>query len=638
LHIMAPEPDQPKLPLRAAGGGGPTEAAQKMRVDGFREQGHVAAYLDTIYASDIEGKSVQERLTFNTKDSFTDHMRSKEATALGPVPKVDLSQPLSQYYISSSHNTYLTGHQLYGDATTAGYTNVLKRGCRCLEIDIWDGDDSDTSASSSDEDEQPRPGEQRSKTSKWSKMKAKAARIRGSSPGKSPEKAHAAPGPNEEAGAASQKPSADTAAPPPEVFRPEPQVVHGWTLTQAIPFRQVCAAIRESAFTATDLPLIVSLETHTNHEQQQIMVDIMKEAWGEFLVDPKEAAKVGFDTLPSPDSLRRKILIKVKWSPGLKAEDESDLLKVVDTNTTNSSAGDASKPSKMLPQLSELGMFTRAFSFKQWDQPESAIATHVYSLTESKAHEMFEDPHDGPKMFEHNRNYLTRIYPRGTRIRSSNYDPLFHWTLGSQIVALNWQSLDHGMMLNEGMFAGYQGFVLKPDGFRGTLRASSRDSAPLKSSAATEASILRRKLKELKVTVFAAENIPTPSERDSSHPDKLKPYLKFELHVDTHGSPGAGKKGHESRTEQKIDDEEKKERKKYKRRSKTQKTDSPDFDKEDFSWTDLSVVETLSFLRYVVHNFLNDLFWHLYSIPLLQGNGGDLKLCPDCHLFPPAHA
>jgi hypothetical protein len=55
--------------------------------------------------------------------------------------KKDWSHPLSSYFISSSHNTYLTGHQLYGESTTKGYENVLVRGCRCIEIDVWDGDD-----------------------------------------------------------------------------------------------------------------------------------------------------------------------------------------------------------------------------------------------------------------------------------------------------------------------------------------------------------------------------------------------------------------------------------------------------------------------------------------------------------------
>ena len=56
------------------------------------------------------------------------------------VPETDLSHPLKDYLISSSHNTYLVGHQLYGDASIEGYKTVLTRGCRCIEIDCWDGD------------------------------------------------------------------------------------------------------------------------------------------------------------------------------------------------------------------------------------------------------------------------------------------------------------------------------------------------------------------------------------------------------------------------------------------------------------------------------------------------------------------
>ena len=61
------------------------------------------------------------KLDFNL---FLKYMTSEKSNAMAPTEEVDLSYPISSYFISSSHNTYLSGSQLYGDANTEAYTNV----------------------------------------------------------------------------------------------------------------------------------------------------------------------------------------------------------------------------------------------------------------------------------------------------------------------------------------------------------------------------------------------------------------------------------------------------------------------------------------------------------------------------------
>ncbi|XP_013375379.1 PREDICTED: 1-phosphatidylinositol 4,5-bisphosphate phosphodiesterase delta-4 isoform X7 [Chinchilla lanigera] len=82
-------------------------------------------------------------------DGFLSYLCSKDGDIFNPacLPIYqDMTQPLSHYFINSSHNTYLVGDQLCGQSSVEGYIRcngvekrALKRGCRCVEVDVWDG-------------------------------------------------------------------------------------------------------------------------------------------------------------------------------------------------------------------------------------------------------------------------------------------------------------------------------------------------------------------------------------------------------------------------------------------------------------------------------------------------------------------
>ena len=64
----------------------------------------------------------------------------------------------------------------------------------------------------------------------------------------------------------------------------------------------------------------------------------------------------------------------------------------------------------------------------------------------------------------YNVHHMTRTYPSGSRIDSSNYNPLLAWSMGCQMVALNFQTSDPPLILNDGMFRQNSGcgYLVKP--------------------------------------------------------------------------------------------------------------------------------------------------------------------------------
>ncbi|XP_040104255.1 1-phosphatidylinositol 4,5-bisphosphate phosphodiesterase beta-1 isoform X1 [Oryx dammah] len=364
-------------------------------------------------------------------DGFMRYLSGEENGVVSPEKldlNEDMSQPLSHYFINSSHNTYLTAGQLAGNSSVEMYRQVLLSGCRCVELDCWKG----------------RTAEE------------------------------------------------------------EPVITHGFTMTTEISFKEVIEAIAECAFKTSPFPILLSFENHVDSPKQQAkMAEYCRLIFGDaLLMEPLDKYPLESGVpLPSPMDLMYKILVKNKKKSHKSSEgsgkkklseqasntysDSSSVFEPsspgageADTESDDDDDDDDCKKSSMdegtagseamaTEEMSNLVNYIQPVKFESFEISKKRNRSfEMSSFVETKGLEQLTK---SPVEFvEYNKMQLSRIYPKGTRVDSSNYMPQLFWNAGCQMVALNFQTVDLAMQINMGMYEynGKSGYRLKPEFMR----------------------------------------------------------------------------------------------------------------------------------------------------------------------------
>lgn len=93
---------------------------------------------------------------------------------------------------------------------------------------------------------------------------------------------------------------------------------------------------------------------------------------------------------------------------------------------------------KMSLALVALLVYTVGVKCRGFNKKEKYAIEHVFSLSERTANKILKE--SMVDLVKHNRTHVVRIYPNGTRLSSSNYEPHRYWAAGAQLVAINWQT------------------------------------------------------------------------------------------------------------------------------------------------------------------------------------------------------
>uniref|UniRef100_A0A6Q2XHZ2 Phosphoinositide phospholipase C n=1 Tax=Esox lucius TaxID=8010 RepID=A0A6Q2XHZ2_ESOLU len=395
----------------------------------------------------------------------------------------DMNQPLCHYFISSSHNTYLMEDQLRGPSSVEGYIRALKRGCRCVEVDCWDGTNGEPivyhghtfTSKILFKDVVSTLGKYAFKVSEY-----------------------------------------------PVILSMEN---HCSVEQQRVMAHHLNTILGDKLLKSTlDRKIPISFPSPEELKGKILLKGKKIDTLTGEVSDEDEAAEIDEDNLHS-NSLRRRAKVGsqwtyMDWSPvrAVQMFTSSCALPVRLYQFHFLSLPQKSKQ-RLSKELSDCVVYCKSVHFSSFKHSRMHSKFYeISSFTESKARKLLREA--GAEFVLHNARQLTRVYPSGLRTDSSNFNPQEMWNTGTQIVALNFQTAGLEMDLNDGLFSqnGGCGYVLKPEYMR-RLDKRFDPEVPQNRDGYQPLSFC--------IQVISAQQLPKVNIKESSVVD---PFVRVEIH------------------------------------------------------------------------------------------------------------